>query len=463
MQHKLHVVYFFAGVILVFLARSSLTQAEEQTLPPSIRTALGAMLQCERPTGGWMYACDRSERVAGFTKVMRRVERIAGAVGLATWDLIVLRSPGTPAAGLLLVRAHQLTHEEKYLDAARRTGDLLVNIQLPSGGWFSEMPVYSNQLAWWFRLVVPGTTLDDDVTSGAVRFLLALWETTGDTRYRDTATRALDLLQTAQLPSGAWPLTWRPAWRRVLSSSFEEWPSLNDAATVGPIYACIDGARSLRRPNLLEAAKRGGEWLIHARHPAPNAGWSQQYTPDGSPAPGRRFEPIGLATWESRHALEALQALAEATEEQRFCAPFPETVAWLQRSALSPGCWARLYSVDSNSPIYMDQQSNFVPTAKQAKHPYRWTGDFGIPAFFASLGLDENGDPRHDGAGLHISTWHLPGATSNCPGKSLERNERLHDLGPRARIAEAGSKLARLAPPRFSACAPRLLMEGHQE
>lgn len=447
-------VHVAIALVLVFLANPSPTQAKEQTLPLATRAALNAMLQCERPEGGWMYACDRNERVAGFTRVMRRAERIARAINLATWDLIVLRSPGTPAAGLLLVRAHQLTHEEKYLDAARRAGDLLVNIQLSSGGWFSEMPVYGNQLAWWFRLIVPGTTLDDDVTSGAVRFLLGLWETTGDTRYRDSAARALDLLQTAQLPSGAWPLTWRPAWRRMFSSSFEEWPSLNDAATVGPIYACIDGARRLQRPELLAAAQRGGEWLIRARNPAPNAGWSQQYTPNGQPAPGRRFEPTGLAAWESRHALEALQALADVTGEQHFCSPFPETIAWLRRSALSPGCWARLYSVDSNSPIYMDQQGNFVPTAEQAKRPYRWIGDFGIPALFASLGLDSNGHRHSRSDSFNEATWYLPGDTGDC--SSVHEHPTSQTRNPRAWIAAAGSQLMRLEHPRLLACASTL-------
>ena len=92
-----------------------------------------------------MYARDRSERIAGFTNVMRRAERIAGVMDLATWDLVVVCTPGTPAAGLLLVHAHQLTHEGKYLNAALRTGDPLVNIQLSSDGWFSKMPVYGNQ------------------------------------------------------------------------------------------------------------------------------------------------------------------------------------------------------------------------------------------------------------------------------------------------------------------------------
>lgn len=426
-----------------------------QALSPAVAEAFNSLLACERSDGGWMYACDRSRRVAGFTTVMKRVERLAGAIGLATWDLIVLRSPGTPAAGLLLVRAYQRTHEEKYLAAARRAGDLLVNMQLSSGGWFSEMPVYGDHLAWWFRWIVPGTTLDDDVTSGAARFLVALWEVTGEPRYKDAATRVFDLLLKAQLPSGAWPLTWRPAWRRFLRPSFEDWPSLNDAATTGPIQACLVGARSLSRPELLEAAKQGGAWLIQVRSAAPNAGWAQQYDVEGRPAPGRRFEPSGLATWESRHALEALQALAEATGDKSFCAPFPETIDWLRRSALDPGCWARLYAVDTNVPVYMDQQGHFVANADQAKRPYNWTGDFGISALFAQLGLDPTGIPVDTSAAAALATWHLPGDAGRCPNEAAkEREENAPpSSSPRTRIKRAAALFGLREPSSAPGCA----------
>lgn len=406
-----------------------------------------------------MYACDRKTRVAGFTSIMKKAERLADMIGLANWDLIVLRSPGTPAAGLLLVQAYQHTHEDRHLIAARRAGDLLVNIQLSSGGWFSEMPVHGNRLAWWFRFVVPGTTLDDDVTSGALRFLLTLWEVTQEPRYLDAATRGLQLLLAAQLPSGAWPLTWRSAWRRWLSPSFEDGPSLNDAATTGPIHACLLGARLLHQSNLSEAATRAGKWLMRARNPAPHAGWAQQYDMEGHMIPGRRFEPSGLATWESRHALEALQALAATTGDQRFCAPFPEAIDWLKSSALAPGCWARLYSVETNSPLYMDQHGNFVETAAQAKRPYRWTGDFGIPALFASLGLDMRGNPLTEETEHAQVARPLPGDTDDCPeeqGPEERRSEKAETRNPRARIATAGKVFAQLTPRQPSVCASAL-------
>lgn len=425
---------------------------------PTVTEALDSVLACERPEGGWMYACDRNTRVAGFTTVMKRAEHLAGAVGLATWDLIVLRSPGTPAGGLLLIRAYQRTHEDKYLAAARRAGDLLVSLQLSSGGWFSEMPAYGSQPATWFQWIVPGTTLDDDVTSGAARFLLTLWEVTNEPRYKEAAERALNLLLTAQLPSGAWPLTWRPAWRRFLRSSFEDWPSMNDMATVGPIYACLAGARLLSRSDLLEAAKRGGMWLIQAQHPAPNAGWAQQYDKEGRPAPGRRFEPSGLATWESRHALDALQALAEATGDKTFCSPLPTAIDWLTRSALSPGCWARLYSADTNVPVYMDQQGNFVASAEQAKRPYNWTGDFGVPALFAELGLDLTGKPREAKTSLPAASWRLPGDAGSCPNDHSAEKEgsHLHSPSPRVRIKRAATVFGLREPSRTPVCAGTL-------
>ncbi len=443
---------FFALVVYGGLFNRS---THAQALSPAVSEAFNSLLACERSDGGWMYACDRSARVAGFTTVMKRAERLAGILGFATWDLIVLRSPGTPASGLLLVRTYQRTHEEKYLAAARRAGDLLVNMQLSSGGWFSEMPAYGNRLAWWFRWIAPGTTLDDDVTSGSARFLVALWEVTGETRYKDAANRAFDLLLKAQLSSGAWPLTWRPAWRRFLRTSFEDWPSLNDAATTGPIQACLVGARSLNRPELLQAAKRGGAWLLQVRNAAPNAGWAQQYDEEGRPAPGRRFEPSGLATWESRHALEALQALAEATGDKSFCAPFPETIDWLKRSALSPGCWARFYSADTNAPVYMDQQGRFVASAEQAKRPYNWTGDFGIPALFAQLGLDPTGIPVNTSAAAHLATWHLPGDAGRCRNAATEEREENAppSSSPRTRIKRAATLFGLHEPSSAPVCA----------
>jgi len=86
---------------------------------------------------------------------MQMAEGVAAPLGLAHWDLLVVRSPGTPAAGLLLLAAHRLTGRAEYLEVARRTGDMLVAVQLASGGWISEMPVEGPRLSPWFPWVEP--------------------------------------------------------------------------------------------------------------------------------------------------------------------------------------------------------------------------------------------------------------------------------------------------------------------
>lgn len=401
-------------------------------LTPETRAAIDGMLECERPDGGWMYVCAPNRGAAGVTKIINLAARTSRRFGVPLFDLVVLRSPGTPAAGLLLLEAYERGGSERYLEAARRSGDLLLNLQLPNGGWFSEMPVHGSDLAFWFKWYVPWATLDDDVTTGAVRLLLRLYEATGDTRYLAGAERGLALLVEAQLPSGAWPLTHRPVWLRTVTPSFEDLPSLNDAATASVIRTLILGADILERPDLLDAAIRGGDWLVRARYDAPNAAWAQQYDEGGRAVPGRAFEPVALASWETRHALDALVALSRAVDDDRYCVAIEESVEWLARSALGPGCWARFVSPETGQPMYLDIDGNLVDHPHQAKRPYRWTGDYGIPALFAELDVEE--------ATAEIVP-RIAGDAGDCPDAPRRARRRFGGRNPRARIGEAGSRM----------------------
>jgi len=401
---------------------------------------LDAVVARERATGGWTFEGADRTRPQPFTLVMKAAETIAAPLGLARWDLLVVRSPGTPAAGLLLLAGHRLTGRADYLEAARRAGDLLVATQLASGGWFSEMPVEGAQLSAWFAWVAVRTTLDDDVTPGAVRFLLALWERTGDGRYRTVAERGIDLLLRAQLPAGGWPNVWSPPWLRAVRASREDHPSLNDGLTPIIVETLLTASVSLRRPELVESARRGGEWLLAVQQPPPHAGWAQQYDDAEHPTGMRRFEPPALATWETRHAIDALDALARVTGDPRWCPPARAAAAWLRTAAPSPGCWARFYTLDDGTPLYLAADGAPVASAADARPGYDWRGDFGIAALLRRMAL---GDDRPSQAPL-------PGDPGACPGAS----DPLHEgHGARGLIAQAGMQLAGLSPPPIATCA----------
>ncbi|MFM8408676.1 MAG: hypothetical protein ACKOCT_00205, partial [Alphaproteobacteria bacterium] len=65
-----------------------------------------AVVACARPEGGWTYACDPPTGPEGVvTAILLRARSIGEIFGTADWDVLVMRSPGTPAAGLLLLDA----------------------------------------------------------------------------------------------------------------------------------------------------------------------------------------------------------------------------------------------------------------------------------------------------------------------------------------------------------------------
>src|SRR5258705_2928334 len=138
--------------------------------------------------------------------------------------------------------------------------------------------------------------LADDVTRGAIRRLRELWTAPGDARYRGAAERALALVASAQLASGAWPLDARPSWLRRLHPHYEDQPALNDGATPFVITTLVAAARVLDRPELLARARRAGDWLLRVQAAPPGGGgWAQQYSADGRTAAARAFEQPALA------------------------------------------------------------------------------------------------------------------------------------------------------------------------
>ena len=370
--------------------------------------------------------------------VVKSAERLLAPLGLATWDLVVVRSPGTPAAGLVLIEAWRRTGRDEYLAAARRAGDLLVATQLSSGGWFSELPVDGAATPWWFRWVADTRpNLDDDVTPGATRLLLTLWSVTREERYGAAAKRAIDLLAGAQMPSGAWPLDARPSWLRRWRPHFEDQPALNDGATPFGITTLLAAAWLFERPDLRERARRAGDWLVAVQGAPPRAGWAQQYTSSGTPAPARAFEQPALATWETRHALEALLALGEATGEARYCASAVAAARWLDSVRMGPTCWARFHDLETGRPIFRDASGQLVTSSAEARPGYSWMGEFGIEWVLVRAGLS-----------TAPARYRLPGDPGRCPDDPAPPRPL---AGPRALTADAGALLA--GAPQVSPCA----------
>lgn len=103
----------------------------------------------------------------------------------------------------LMLRAHQLTGEARYLDAAKRCGDFLLLAQFEG-----DQPVWAQQynqemVPVWARKFEPPAVSSTE-SLGACYTLFEIWLATGEQKYRATIPAALDWLEKAKLPNGRW-------------------------------------------------------------------------------------------------------------------------------------------------------------------------------------------------------------------------------------------------------------------
>jgi PelA/Pel-15E family pectate lyase len=347
-------------------------------------------------------AADDDLRAAAQQALRRAVEHFRGRVGFqggylwrysedlalregegkATATMAWVQPPGTPSVGEAYLRAHEATGDALYLDAAREVGEALARGQLRSGGWDYKIELDpEKRRAFPYRLGgrtdgdAGWTTLDDDTTQSAVRFLLRLDRALGgkDGAIRDALLHALDCLLKAQYPHGGWPQRFvsapDPARHPVRSASYpDDWPrtwpkpdyrgnsTLNDGVLEDMVETMFLAARTLADARYEQAARRVGEFLLRAQMPDPQPAWAQQYDAEMHPAWARKFEPPAVTGGESQGAVRTLFKLYRATGDERFLEPVPRALDYLRRSRLPGGRLARFYELGTNRPLYFTRE-----------------------------------------------------------------------------------------------------------
>lgn len=103
----------------------------------------------------------------------------------------------------LMLRAHHLTGDARFLDAAKRCGDFLLLAQFEG-----DQPAWAQQYneemvpVWARRFEPPAVSSTESL--GACFTLFEIWLATGGEKYRATLPAALDWLEKAKLPNGRW-------------------------------------------------------------------------------------------------------------------------------------------------------------------------------------------------------------------------------------------------------------------
>ena len=334
----------------------------------------------------------------------------------ATPTQIWVQPPGTPAMGMAFLRMHEVTGDARYLDAAKAAAAALAAGQLESGGWFYYVD-FDQKLPMRLRLDVGRiasvearkrrniSTYDDDNTQSALRFLVAVSLVKGaadarDARIREARDYGFRKLIEAQRPNGGWPQRWNgdpinptdypvvrasipTNWAREwVRKDYQDYYTLNDNVQPDIITTLLDAYRKLGTRDYLEAAKRGGDFLLLAQLPEPQPAWAQQYNRRMEPEWGRVGEPPAVASAESTAAMRALVEIYLDSGDRKYLESLPRAIAWFKRSEIEPNRWARLYELGTNRPIYGLRdgklQYNFSELPRDYQTSYAWQGEFRV-------------------------------------------------------------------------------------
>jgi hypothetical protein len=328
--------------------------------------------------------------------------------GKAEKNVIWIQPPGTPAVGEAFLDAYDATGQDLHLQGAKAAGMALVRGQLDSGGWNyhvvvegegrkafayrvdhptqtprSEKPA-SNGPGWdeWKKRKGKGniTTLDDDTTQAATRFVIRLDKTLEfkDAAIHEAAIYALTSLMNTQYACGGWSANYdrfpdgQPSEEKYppRKASYPEkwsweWPKdfagcyvTNDNLVADMIDTMLLAAQVYEKSHYLACAEKAGDFLIFAQMPEPQPAWAQQYDVKMQPSWSRAFEPPAISGGESQQILEALMRLYRATGKKKYLEPIPPAIAWLKKSVLPDGRLARFYELKTNKPLYFMKQED---------------------------------------------------------------------------------------------------------
>ncbi len=372
-----------------------------------------------------------------------------GATATQGW----VQPPGTPAVGMAYLQAFEATGDRAYLEAAHETAQALAWTQLASGGWDYRIefdPVKSQQ--WYYRRDVEAgdtnrgeryntSTFDDDNSQSALRLLMQVDSMLQqqDPEVHRAVAYGLAQLLAAQYPNGAWPQrysgeprtpaeypvqparfpkTWSRTFPRV---DFHAFYTFNDNAICDLIRTLLEAHQIYGTRAYLDAARKGGDFILLAQLPEPQPVWAQQYNPHMEPAWARKFEPPAAVSGESGGVVHTLVDLSLYTGEDKYLTPIPAAVDWFQRSRLPDGRWARFYELQTNRPLYFTKQYELVYTDTDLPTHYWFQSEYRIPDVIAYWE-----QVRREGRDHYLAEEHRPRTPE-------ERRRAAEALEPRVR------------------------------
>jgi len=301
----------------------------------------------------------------------------------ATATQIWVQPPGTPAVGMSLLNAYRATKSALFLEAAQAAGRALLRGQLESGGW-DYVIEFDPALRWKWSYRGSGngnkniSTLDDDNSQSALRFLMELNREKPDPAVKSAVDYGLRTLLDHQYPNGAWPQRF-PAPKE----GYYGYYTFNDHTISDTVDTLILAWELYQDHRHLNAVRKAGDFIIEAQQKEPQPVWAQQYDLNMRPAWARKFEPPSVCSSESAGVLRILLRIHQAARDDKYLRPIPAAVEWFRRSSIGPGRWARFYELGTNRPLYFTRKYELTYDASDLPTHYSFQGPNGVESAIA--------------------------------------------------------------------------------
>lgn len=276
-------------------------------------------------------------------------------------------------------------------DEAREAADNVLRYQSSVGAWPKNTDLLAPATPEALAVVEEGgkaNTIDNQATTGPIRFLALVFAATNEAGYRTSAERGIDYLLASQYANGGFPQFF------PLRKGYYAHITYNDGAMINALTLLRDIARERepfgfvdadRRARAADAVARGLDCILKTQiaQDGKLTAWCAQHDEVTlSPAWARAYEPPSLSGAESVGIVRFLMAIDQPSRE--IVASIEGAVAWFRTVAIqgqrvdlierpgsrpdrqlvadpaAPPLWARFYELGTNRPLYMDRDSQPV-------------------------------------------------------------------------------------------------------
>ncbi|MFD2164593.1 pectate lyase [Paradesertivirga mongoliensis] len=284
-------------------------------------------------------------------------------------SMIWVQGGGTVAVGNTLLIAYRCTQNEYFYQSAQKVAAALIKGQSKNGGWNYMIDFAGeNSLKRWYNTIgkngwrleefqhyYGNDTYDDDVTSGAARFLLQMYVQKKDPAYKTALDRAVDFILKSQYPAGGWPQRYPLKYDFSKSGrpDYSSYYTFNDDVIGENIKFLIQCYQALGDKRLLSPIRRGMDFYLLAQQA--NGAWGQQYNMKMEPAGARSYEPPALLPSTTAGNCRLLMRFYQYTGDRKYLTHIPKAIEWLEKVKLPDSMNAGgRYS----HPLYIEPETN---------------------------------------------------------------------------------------------------------